>query len=533
MFNRLLMVRLKAAENALKAGRIDEAFRMATEPDLRANRRGAAVLAKLSLKFIERSKEHFKADRYAEALLDLTKADADGSRTSEVAELREQVQIVAEEEMRKANSRRLRLEAARRRINRGSLAGGQRLLEEVSARDLDAQVLRQSAEDKQIEAENKLDQVEQLIKSGQLRAAIGRFNRAKALSPHIVRVAQIEAKLSAEVLRLVRVSLEAGSIARAGEDLRSLGDIAKNSIQRRELAEILSQAEQAVKSMQTQDYDRLLHQIIRLGNLMPKAGWVQKNAKQVRQLDDLLLALRTGPLGRQLTPEAGLGDEIPTDPGSPRSLDETVALQPQCGSGGLPEQLLMLVDGGGSYLIHRGIRLSIGRAAASKPADLAVFSDISERHADIARLEDDYFLYAARDVEVGGRPVRQQLLRTGDQIVLARRAKFAFWLPNRKSNSAVLDLSDSTKAPCDVRRVVLFRQTAMVGHGSNTHVTCPTAERSLLLFERAGRLWIRPDSVRGVQSEARPIVLGESMELCGVSFVIRPWEARIPGQRMI
>ena len=47
MLSRLLFVRLKAAENALRDGRLDEAYRLATASDIREHRRGAAVLAAL------------------------------------------------------------------------------------------------------------------------------------------------------------------------------------------------------------------------------------------------------------------------------------------------------------------------------------------------------------------------------------------------------------------------------------------------------------------------------------------------------
>ena len=158
MLSRLLVVRLKAAENALKDGRYDDAFRLATEPDIREHRRGATVLRELTDCFLDRARAHFKADRYAEALLDLTKAGAGGVKTDQIAELREQIRTVAQEELRKENSRRLRIEAARRRIERGSLRAGQRLLDEASAGDADAVALRRHAEDHRQDADQWLAQ---------------------------------------------------------------------------------------------------------------------------------------------------------------------------------------------------------------------------------------------------------------------------------------------------------------------------------------------------------------------------------------
>ena len=129
MLSRLLVVRLRAAENALRCGRLDEAYRLATAPDLREHRRGAAVLAGLTERFIERARMHFRADRFTEAQMDLDRAETGGVMQVEIAELRQHVQTVAAEQQRRQQSRHERIKVARRRIEDGSLAGGQKILE--------------------------------------------------------------------------------------------------------------------------------------------------------------------------------------------------------------------------------------------------------------------------------------------------------------------------------------------------------------------------------------------------------------------
>ena len=76
MFGRLTLVRLKAAENALKDGRLDEAYRLATAEDLRDHRRAQKVLVKAAKKFVARAKAHFDAGLYDRGLADLDKAAA-------------------------------------------------------------------------------------------------------------------------------------------------------------------------------------------------------------------------------------------------------------------------------------------------------------------------------------------------------------------------------------------------------------------------------------------------------------------------
>jgi hypothetical protein len=216
--------------------------------------------------------------------------------------------------------------------------------------------------------------------------------------------------------------------------------------------------------------------------------------------------------------------------GRSHGLDETVALPERILSGeSLPDRLLLLVDGGGSYLLLRGGQASLGRAASDHPADIPVFSDVAERHANVARVEDDYFLFSAKEVEVAGRKTQHHLLRDGDRIVLGRKAKFTFRLPSRKSSTALLELSDTTKMPHDVRCVVLFHQLATIGNSNNAHLFCRHAGSTLVLYERNGSLWIRPQSDGHVDTQAKPLRLGETTEIGGVSLVLQAWKSNAPG----
>ena len=207
------------------------------------------------------------------------------------------------------------------------------------------------------------------------------------------------------------------------------------------------------------------------------------------------------------------------------SLDDTVALPalPK-GEGRLPDSLLLLVEGGGSYLVLRCPQASIGRVVSSHPADVPIYSDVAERQANITRVEEDYFLFGVKEVEVAGRKTRHQLLRDGDRIVLGRKAKMTFRLPSRKSPTGVLDMSDTTKMPNDVRRVILFNENAIVGASANAHIRCPHVGTSAVLFERHGELWMRLKNDGHVDTEPVRLALGEPIEIAGVSLVLKPWE---------
>ncbi|MBU0717296.1 MAG: hypothetical protein KJ749_03530 [Planctomycetes bacterium] len=532
MLAHLQFVRLRAAENALRDGRLDEAFRLATAPDLRDHRRAVAVRAALTERLFERARVHFHAERFTEALTDLDRADLGGVMKDEIAELRHHVMAVYAEQQRKEQARRDRLGAAKRRIEGGSLAAGRQILEEASAHDAAAQRLREEAVGRGDELKTTLERAERAAAVGQWAAAADRVQRAKATDAHHEDVIRVETALCDRVLESAREALAAGRIGRAEDELACLGALGDSLPAKREVADMLALARRVGQSLRTHAYAGARRHAMNLARLLPQATWIKTAVEQLRKLDDLCAEVRSGPLGdvagSSAPDEAAAGENA--NP-SKASLDDTVALPGRVRTAAaLPDRLLLLVDGGGSFLLLRSDRASIGRAAASDPADVPVFSDIAERHANVARVEDDYFLFGTKEVEIGGQRTKHQLLRDGDRVVLGRKAKVTFRLPSRKSPSAVLDLSDTTKMPNDVRRVVLFRQHATIGSGPTAHVYCRHASLPLILFERGGALWIRPKSDGHVATDAQPVKLGEPVEMAGVSLVIEPWEVRSPGK---
>ena len=158
-----------------------------------------------------------------------------------------------------------------------------------------------------------------------------------------------------------------------------------------------------------------------------------------------------------------------------------------------------------------------------------MFSYISERHANINRVDEDYFLFTAKDVEVANRRTQHQLMHDGDRVVLGKKAKFTFRTPSRKSPTAVLDLSDTTKMPNDVRRVILFNHQAILGNGPTAHIRCRHAGPSLVLYERNDGLWIRSKNDGHVDTDPQQLRMGESVEIAGVRLAVEPWRNSLPG----
>ena len=522
MFSRLLNARLRAAEKALKGGRLDEAFRLATAPDLREQKSCQAVLKDLSERLIERAREHFAEERFAEALADLDKAEAGGVQRDRIAELRQNIRIVANEVNRQQHSRRRRLDEARQRMEAGSLKAGRDLLAGAGEHDLEAKALEADIVERERQAVEGFAQIEKMIKGRQIVAALERFRKVKRLSPHVPEALAIESTLCSAVVGNARSALEAGRINRAAEELAALGDLGRSSPARRDVEDLIGVAQSASQALDRGDFESARRHVMRLQGLGFNPGWVKQSVKQLQDVDELVTSLHGGPLGENAKrrPPVKAAPAIARTP----SLDETVVLTDRTpGAETLPSRLLVLVDGGGSYLLVRKDRITIGRAMSQNPADVPIRSDLAERHAEIARAEDDYFLFSPRDVEIDGRSTRHHLLRHGNRVTLARNARFTFRMPHRQSPSGVLEMSSSTHMPNDVRRVVLFRQTAMMGFGKNVHIMCNTAVHDLILFERSGRLWVRPQRNGRIDTEATPVELGTQTELFNISFIVEPW----------
>jgi hypothetical protein len=538
MFSNLLFVRLKAAENALRDGRLDEAYRLATTPDLREHRRGGLVLSTLAEKFLDRARQHYRAERFTEAMMDLDRAEAGGVLQEAIAELRGQIRTVAAEVARREQTRRERLDAARRRIEDGSLVAGRRILEQASARDQDADRLLRAADQRASEAAAIVTQAEALIAKGQHAAAAARIRRARAVDAHGDAVMQVEAELCATVLRQARAALIEGKLSRASDELSSLGDLGESLPAKREMRDMLRLARESRAAIVAQRYGEARRYAMGLARHCPEAGWINHVIDHLKALDDLQTALSAGPLGDRMEQrESGkrhVADAVlfreaargPVEPGvKAAALDDTVALDAIRADETAVDRLLMHVDGGGSYLIVLNGKASIGRAAANAQVEIPLFSDVSERQANLTRVDDDYFLFAVKEIEVAGQATRHQLLKDGDRVVLGKKAKFTFRLPSRKSPTAVLDLSDTTKMPHDVRRVIMFHRHATLGRSMGDHIRCQHAGTTLVLFERDGALWIRRRNDGHVDTEPLRITLGTPMELDGASFVVSPWPA--------
>src|SRR5574337_1572657 len=92
MFARWQCARLKAAENALNAGSLDEAYNRLSEPEIRTMSRAAALLERLARQLFARARLHAQAGRYLESLSDLDGVRVIEREDADVQTLRQRVE---------------------------------------------------------------------------------------------------------------------------------------------------------------------------------------------------------------------------------------------------------------------------------------------------------------------------------------------------------------------------------------------------------------------------------------------------------
>lgn len=550
MFSNLTVVRLKAAENALRGGRLDEAYRLATAPDLRDHRRAQKVLTKVAGKLVQRAKNHYDSGLYDEALADLNRAAAANIDHPEINRLRDEISEAARQSRYRRQREQRRLGAARQRIEAGSLVGGQQLLDQADARDPQAEQLRRIADANAARARDEIVEAEKLLKQDEIGGAVERLRRARGLNAHDPKASELEGKIVKRLLDAAHDAVKEGRTDRAQAQLDLLRLLGRNDPRRHELERNLELIGRVARTAAAAQYDEALRVLRQLRHLLPDVRWLKEAEEQLLKLRDTRMNLLSGPLGIAAESASGAqppGQPVPVRGRAARAIDQpTVRIAsgapgpmafwggavPGSEDGGLPARLLMLIDGVGSYLLLTQPRVSIGRltggpGSRDSVADIALLADISRHHADIARIEDDYFIFPHRDVLIDGEPTSHRLLFDKNRITLGKLARITYRLPNPRSSTAVLTLSDSVRMSHGVRDILLFNQLAVLGPGRQCHVRLPRVKDNLILYAQKGKLFMRPQPGRPEERfdphDKHEIRLGQPFSMLDMGFCFEPW----------
>lgn len=527
MFARWHNVRIKAAEKALRQGRLDDALEAVRQPDVRDTPRGQQLADALVEPLIARARVHRQAGRYRDALGDLDQLAALGRETPEVQTLRQRIRAERDAAGQQQAEERRDAERAADQLRAGRLDTARVQLDRVDdphkrkelAEELDVRVQRGAA---------LLDQAREALHRNDVLTAIRLWQDTTRRHG---RTADTD-RFAAQAADACRTALEnwhrAGEVARLLAARPAADALAAHDPTLADCQRLTELVDRAVAQLTANNYASLRQTLLRLKAVHADVAWVNGALDALARIAECQEMLLASPLGLYAS-DAGTGREKTS---RPPALDQTFTSvsfvdNPPAGGPGvsLAQALLMLVDGGGSSLVLRRDLVRIGRAGTRTEIDVPIPADIDSHHADIIRRGDEYLLTAYGPVRVNHQPVDQALLRDNDRIALGD-VRLTFHKPTSKSASAVLRLSHRCRLAQDVSAIVLFRDTCLIGPGATCHVRTREDDGQVVLFERDGELYARQTAGSGyLSAPVQPVVKGETLDLGNLRVTLKPFEA--------
>lgn len=522
MFGRWLFVRLRAAENALAQGRIDEAYEIAATADVRADRRGQKLADELVRPLTARARLHAQAGRFAEALADLDKLARLERLDAEGEALRGRIQSEARQRAGRAAERMDAVARASADLAAGRLESGRAAVQRVE----DARQREQLQEQLDLRVERtreRMAQARAALERGDVIAAIRTWHEALTRHGRTSEADEVALRLATNFRGLADDLFAAGRLDSFGAALQAAAALVEAQPALGEFERMRALAGEAAQAMMGGDFTGAREALLRLVAVRGNVRWVREALDTLGQLIAAQEKLLVSPLShlvggppaaRPAAPHAFA--ELPdASHATAVTSDDAIELNEQ--------PLRLLVDAAGSALLVARDTVRIGRAGADRAVDVALPADVQSHHADIVRAGDDYFLVAHGPASVNHRPARRALLRDGDRIVLGVRTRLVFQKPSVKSTSALLRLADRCRLAEDVSVVLLFQDTCIIGPQPTCHVQTREGDNRVVLFERGGRLFARRTAADGRALEnAVPVPAGRMVAIGDQRITVKP-----------
>ncbi len=529
MFSRWTYARLKAAENALDDGRIDEAFERVCQLDDKNNARAQKLRARVAAALLARARLAAQAGDDPGALADLGRARQLGPLDAEAAQFEARIEQRLHGQARDRRDAHLRAARARRDIEAGHLETGR-----LGLRHVDQGRKRDQLEDeldlRARRSEQLLEQARQALSAGDALTACRFWHEAVERHGRTRHSDQLLPPLAHACREVLDRAIADGRLARFETALATAAPLLERAAALREYERAGSLIRSAAAALEGGEFDRMREDLLRLRAACPQAPWIERTLASLDALTRLRGELLSSPLGvlrGSLHKSGGIGKASAAPAGHNRGgLEETRAAHATAAR--LDRPLLLLVDGTGSSLLVTQDLIRIGRAGGHERLDVPMPAELQSHHADILREGDDYFLLAHGPVRVNHRPATRVLLRHGDRITLGATARMTFHKPSAKSATAVLNLSSRCRLAQDVSSVVLFRDTCLLGPQAVCHLRTREGDTRIVLFEHHGDLHVRRAGRDGRPTgPAHPLPLDQTREVGDLRLTVKEYDDRI------
>jgi len=528
MFGRLNQVRIRAAQEALAEGRLDDAFEALRAPDLSENRQVLDLREQLSEAYLDRGQERMLDRAFEAARGDFARAGMLNPTADRPQQWIERAEDAMTHDRVEAARTKEAAAEARRRMEAGSLHGAAAAVEALDVHSPEREHIEDEIDRRGSRATRLMDAARAALKKGRPAEAVRDLQEAKQLDARLDGLNDLIDKTVSEVVKIAEKDFAAGRVDDAENALVELGELGKHDDRREALSDALRVAREIADALRNEDFDNADILLGRLDALGIKTPWAKTIRDQVRTIETQRRALLQGPLGmlignfrRERTTEARrpIDDTLDAGQRKQRISDGPPPILPRSpvdvkpNKKGVPSRLIMRVDGVGSFLLLTKDRIGIGRSGPGATADVQLVSDLSERHAEVIRAGEDYFMVSQRGVELGNDKSEHALLQDGDRLRLSKRIRLTFRKPSLKSQTAQLELGEGVRLPTECRSILLWAGPLLLGNTRECHVRLPATMGDCVLVQREDGLFIKP--MRGA---GRKIQIGEPVQIGELSL---------------
>ncbi|MDR3618322.1 MAG: FHA domain-containing protein [Paludisphaera borealis] len=506
---------LRQAEEAARGGRFEEAYALASRPEVADHHQAVQLRSRLGLELIARAARRGAADDTTGAIDDLHTAERLGAPPDSLAAARLGLADRAVDEIRAS-------------LDAGEPSQALERVEELARHKISGPALRRCRE------------IAEAWQAATAEARRGEFGQAHE---HLDRAERLAAGAG--------VSAAQTAIAAARPDLETRQKTAAPKVEALytalaggEWPRILAAAEAVVAVIPEhpaakQARARAWQQIAAIG---PSSGskWVNRSPRADRPVQPAREPDRTPGAGDQRDeppPIAPYADRrqprifpafrsVPPAPLHP-AAERPVA---RADAGGPKGRFLLWADAVGGFLVCLDDRIILGRAGPDSPADVPLMGDLSRNHAALVRSNESYLIEPHHPSFVNGKVVTEPtVLRDGDVIRLGSTVELEFRQPSPVSATARLAIVSRHRLPIAVDGVLLMAETCIVGAESQAHIAAPAMKDSVVLYRQGPSLWCRARGsfeVDGRTCASRaPLTLNSSVLGDGFSFSLEPLAA--------
>lgn len=518
---------LRQAETALRAGRLNEAFQLASRPDVREHRDGQRLISRLTEEFLSRSRGHLEAGRLNEARSDCEYARRLSGNLDSIGEL---TSLISNAERNRARGEREKaslISAARSELAQGDCSLGGRIVAKLPEDDSSAGILADSIDLRRGQIERAADRARSATDSERLTEAAAALTELRRLSPKHRELPGLVSQLTETAEAEIRSEFAAGRLDRAEWLLSRLDGFLDESAELATLAAIPDQAKRIAKLLETASYAEATVELRQLSGVVGEVEWLAEALVNAEQAATLHQQLQSTPFrlagGEQNARPRVLSPPIISarhqsaryEPRPPVQHDRSAQHERVA-----QQAWLLQVDGAGSTLLVTSPRVVLG----SRNVDISLRGFTAGAPVTIERSGGDYLVDSDEPVEVSGRKLRRKLLGPDESLGLGRRCRIRFRMPNPASTSAVLELNGPQLSRQDVRRIVLLDDALIAGPAKTSHVVATSLETPCVVFHQAGEFFVRPGVATRRQQRvaAQAIPCGESVTVAGTRFTLTP-----------